>query len=62
MHWKSLSRLKSETVIGGGLRSITGSTAFNGSYVGAIKSVAFGHEQSFIARLKILTELLWAID
>lgn len=45
---KSPSRLKSETVIGGGLCSDTGSTAFNGSYVGAFKSVAFGNERSVV--------------
>lgn len=32
-------------MVGGGLCSDTGATAFNGSYVGTIRSGAFGHEQ-----------------
>ena len=60
MHWKSLSRPKFEMVNGGGLLQVP--TAFSGRYVEFVQSSAFGHEQSFIASLKILTELLWAID
>lgn len=41
---KSPNRLKSEVVTEGGLDSGTGAAAFNGSYVGAVKSGAISHQ------------------
>jgi len=38
-------------VIGDGLCSDTGATAFNGSYVGTVRSGAIGQEEPFTAAL-----------
>jgi hypothetical protein len=41
---KSPNRRKSEVTTGGGLDSGTGAVAFNGSYVGTVRSGAFGQD------------------
>jgi hypothetical protein len=44
---KSPNRRKSEVTTGGGLDSGTGAVAFNGSYVGTVRSGAFGQKRVF---------------